>query len=144
MGAFALEMTQLPAVKEFAQTMIRDHGGANKLATELGKRADIPFDSVHIIDDDPKAKLVRESLDQMNEMRKLQGAEFDKGYLQREVEFHEDVLKDLDDDLIPNAKNAELRGFLEQIRPTVSSHLERAKQLKDELDRGAVPAGTQP
>ena len=142
LGAFAVQVAHSPGVKDYARTMVRDHGGANKKANELARRANIPFDSAHIDTGDPKGEMTQDAADKMNDLRKLQAIEFDKGYMQSEVAMHEDVLTSIDRDLIPNAKHPELRGFLEQIRPTVMAHLERAKMMKEELDRGGVPVGS--
>ena len=141
LGAFAVKAAHSPGVKDYARTMMRDHGGANAKARELGTRANIAFDSAHIDKGDAKVEMTEDASDKLNELRKLQALEFDKGYMQTEVKMHEDVLNQIDKDLIPHAANVELRGFLEQIRPTVAAHLERAKMMKEELDRGAVPAG---
>jgi putative membrane protein len=138
-GAFALQLATSPAVKDFAQTMIRDHGGANKQAKSLMQRAHIP-DSMHTGSDDPAQKMIQDATDHQTELRKLSGVEFDKAYIDREIDMHQNVLDALDDDLIPHAQNAELKAFLGQIRPVVASHLERAKSLKDQLSKGPTPA----
>jgi putative membrane protein len=142
LGDFAAKIASTPGVKDYARTMMRDHSGANKAANDLSRSANIPYDSAHLDKKDPQIETTQDAADQMNELRKLQGIEFDKGYVQGEVKMHEDVLKSIDKDFIPNAQHADLRAYLEKIRPTVAAHLERAKTLKDELDRGAVPAGS--
>jgi putative membrane protein len=40
------------------------------------------------------------------------------------------VLKALDDSLIPNAQNSELKGLLTRVRGVVAAHLDHAKQLQ--------------
>jgi putative membrane protein len=119
--------------------MMRDHGAANKNLHDLGIKANIPFDSTHTGDGDPKPEMVEDASDKLDDLRKLQGTDFDKGYMKAEMDRHEDLLKKIDKDLIPHAIHLDLRGFLEKLRPTVVAHLERATMLKNELDRGAVP-----
>lgn len=131
-GAFALQSATTPAVKEFAQTMIRDHGAANKQAKALQTRAHIA-DSLHVNADDPAQKMIRDAEDHQSELRKLAGIEFDKAYIDREIDMHQDVLDAIEDDLTPNAQNPELKNYLTQARGIVASHLERAKALKDQL-----------
>lgn len=133
-GAFAARQAQTPAVKEFAQTMMRDHGGANKKARDLMRSANVP-DSAHVDEDDPAAKMAEDAQEHVGELRKLSGLEFDKAYLDHEVDLHQKVLDQIEDDLIPNAQNPAVRAYLEEIRPVVTAHLERAKQLKDQLGR---------
>lgn len=142
MGAFATKAAHSPGVKDYARKMMRDHGAANRNVHELGIKANILFDSTHTGDGDPKVEMVEDASEKLSDLRKLQALEFDKGYMKHEVEMHDDLLKTIDDDLIPNAMNPELRGFLEKVRPTVAGHLERAKTIKEELDRGAVPVAS--
>ena len=131
-GTIALKSATSPAVKEFAQTMIRDHGSANKQARALQARTQIP-DSTHVNSDDPAQKMVRAAEDNQGELRKLAGIEYDKAYIDREIDMHQDVLDAIKDDLVEHAQNAELRTYLESVRAVVASHLERAKALKDQL-----------
>jgi putative membrane protein len=135
-GTLALQSATSPAVKEFAQTMIRDHGSANKQARALQTRARIA-DSMHVNSDDAAQKMVRDAEDHQSELRKLAGIEFDKAYIDREIDVHQDVLDAIEDDLVKHAQNPELRNYLEQTRGVVASHLERAKTLKDQLNNGS-------
>jgi putative membrane protein len=63
----------------------------------------------------------------------LSGAAFDRAYIDHEVEYHQTVLDAIDQTLIPNAQNADLRALLEQVRPAIAAHLEHAKRLQTEL-----------
>jgi putative membrane protein len=66
-------------------------------------------------------------------MSGLTGAAFDRAYMDREVEYHQTVLDAIDQTLLPNVQNAELRALLEQTRPAVASHLEMAKSIQTKL-----------
>ncbi len=66
-------------------------------------------------------------------LRGLSGAEFDKAYIDNEVTYHEAVIKAMDETLIPNAKNAELKALLESGKPIFVSHLNDAKELQTSL-----------
>jgi putative membrane protein len=66
-------------------------------------------------------------------LKGLSGADFDKAYVNAEVDLHQAVLDQLDNTLIPAAQNAELKTMLEQARPTISAHLDHAKSLKSKL-----------
>ena len=66
-------------------------------------------------------------------LKKLKGAEFDKAYVNHEVDYHQQVLDAIDKVLIPNAKNAELKGLIEKVRPAIATHLEHAKHLQASL-----------
>ena len=69
----------------------------------------------------------------LTKLRGLIGAAFDKAYIDNEVTYHESVIKALDDTLIPNAKNSELKALLESGRPIFESHLNHAKGVQTSL-----------
>jgi putative membrane protein len=46
------------------------------------------------------------------------------------VAYHQQVLDAVDEVLIPNAANAELKALLVKVRPAVVAHLEHAKHLQ--------------
>jgi putative membrane protein len=117
-------------VQEFAQRMIGEHTGVNQAATELVTKLNVT----------PQKSPTSESLqkggdDNLANLRKLKGAAFDKAYVDHEVAYHEAVLKALDDTLIPNAQNAELKALLVKVRPAFVAHLEHAKRLQSELGK---------
>lgn len=119
-------------VKEFAQRMITDHSGVNKSATEL-------VEKLHVT---PEPSATSESLkkggdENLANLKKLHGAAFDKAYIDHEVAYHEAVLSAVDQTLIPNAQNAELKALLVKVRPAFVAHLDHAKHIQAELAKGA-------
>lgn len=121
----AEQKTTNKAVKEFAATMVRDHTAVNAKATALVKKLGVtPEES------DTSKSLKSDGDKKMAQMMTLKGAEFNKAYIDNEVSYHEAVMGVLDNTLIPNTKNAELRSLLESARPIFVSHLEHAKKLQ--------------
>jgi putative membrane protein len=117
-------------VKDFAQRMITDHTGVNKSATELVTR-------LHVT---PESNATSQSLQQggdqnLANLKGLSGSAFDRAYVDHEVAYHQAVLDAMDNTLIPNAKNAELKALLVKVRPAFVAHLEHAKQLQASLGK---------
>ena len=122
---FAQTRTHNESVRQFAETMIRDHTAVNQQAAALATR-------LHVT---PKDNAVSQSLvSGANDARKLletaQGAAFDRGYMDREVAYHQAVLDALDKLLIPTTENAELKKLLTDVRPAIAAHLEHARQVR--------------
>ena len=120
-------------VKEFAETMIRDHEGVNKQAKALVAKLKVK----------PEANPTSKSLtdggkENIASLKKLKGAEFDKAYVGHEVEYHQQVLDAINKTLIPNAQNADLKALLEKSAPAFEAHLEHAKKLQGELESGSA------
>lgn len=127
-GELALTKARSQAVKDFAQTMITDHGGVNRQAVELAQRLGVTPE-----DNDVSQQLQTAADSARTAMEALSGAAFDSAYIAREVAYHQAVLDALDQTLIPNAQNAELRSLLEDVRPAFVAHLERARQVQASL-----------
>jgi putative membrane protein len=66
-------------------------------------------------------------------LRGLKGANFDRGYMEAQIEAHQQVLDLLDKQLIPQAHDVELKTFLSMMRPTVFQHLEKARAIAARL-----------
>lgn len=128
LAKFAQTRTHNPAVKQFAATMISDHGAVNAQAAALAKKLGVtPADNAVSQSLEKSAKLARTSLEA------LQGVAFDRAYMDREVAYHQAVLDAIDKVLVPTTENGELRKLLTDVRPAIAAHLEHAKQLRGQL-----------
>jgi len=124
-GKLALTKAKSGEIKKFAQTMVTDHGGAIKAASDLvGKLKVAPQEN------DTSKSLVKGGQEERAKLSKLSGDAFDKAYIDNEVGYHETVVKALDDTLIPNAQNAELKALLTKVRGVAAAHLDHAKELQ--------------
>lgn len=124
-GELAQSKTTNPKIRQFADTMVRDHTAVNKAAVELVTKLGVT----------PEENETSRSLTSSGEQTRerlggLTGKEFDSAYIDNEVTYHATVIKALDDTLIPNAKNAELKALLIKVRPSFVTHLQHAEQLK--------------
>jgi putative membrane protein len=131
-GAAALKRASDADVKDFARTMVRDHGAVNKQAVDLATRLSLTPE-----DNDQSRTLKNDNDQAQATMSTLQGAAFDKAYIDHEVAYHQAVLNALDSALIPGAQNADLKALLEQVRPNIAQHLQRAQQIQGKLNNTA-------
>lgn len=130
MAKFAQTRTHNAAVKQFAATMISDHGAVNAQAAALAKKLGVtPADNAVSQSLEKSAKLARTSLEALQGG----GVAFDRAYMDREVAYHQAVLDAIDKVLVPTTENAELRKLLTDVRPAIAAHLEHAKQLRGQL-----------
>ncbi len=130
-GELAQSKSTNPKVKEFAQRMITDHSGVNQAATELVTRLGVTPEP------NPTSQQLRQGGEQnRSSLQGKSGAEFDRAYVAHEVTYHQTVLDAIDQTLIPNAQNAELKALLQQTRPAVEAHLQHAKELQGSLGQG--------
>jgi putative membrane protein len=115
-------------VKKFGQQMVTDHTGVNTQATALVTRLKVTPE------DNPTSQSLKASGDKnLAKLEGLEGAAFDKAYVDNEVAYHQAVIDAIDKTLIPNAKNADLKALLVKVRPAFMTHLEHAKHLAASL-----------
>ncbi|SEI70046.1 DUF4142 domain-containing protein [Paraburkholderia diazotrophica] len=127
-GKLAESKTHSKDIKAFAQQMVNDHTGVNKAAADLVQKLGVK----------PEANSTSDSLKQGSEtnianLKPLQGAKFDRAYIDHEVTYHQNVIDALDKTLIPSAQNAELKALLVKVRPAFVAHLEHAKMVQSSL-----------
>ena len=128
-GKLAQTKASNAEVKQFGETMIKDHGAVNKQATDLVTKLKVkPEDNAT---SRSLAQGGRDNLAHLKELKK--GAEFDRAYVDHEVAYHQAVLDALDGLLIPTSSNAELKKLLLEVRPAIATHLEHAKKLQSVL-----------
>ncbi len=125
------------SVKDFAQTMVRDHESVNAQAKALVKKLGVK----------PEPSATSKSLAQGGKenvaaLTKLRGAEFDKAYVDHEVAYHQQVLDAIKSTLIPDAKNPQLKALIEKATPVFEAHLDHAKQLQAQLASGTGTASS--
>ncbi len=128
LGALAESRARSEEVKRFAATMRRDHTAVNEKAAALAGRLGVT----------PKDNSVSRSLlagakEARAKVEPLEGAAFDRAYIEREIAYHEAVLDALDGVLVPTTESAELKQLLVDVRPAFVAHLAYAKQVGEKV-----------
>lgn len=123
-GRLARERAKDPRVRDFAAMMVDHHTQAlndeRKLKIEPEPGADV-------------LNMQREGKQRLEDLRAKKGAEFDRAYIELQIEEHRRLLDKLNRELIPAAKDKAVVSYLEEIRPRVESHLAQAQRLQQEL-----------
>jgi putative membrane protein len=150
LGRQAKERAASSEVKQFAQMMVDDHTKAGEQLKQTAATYSIPQEAKP----DDKHKNV------MDKLMKLRGADFDKEYMAAMVDDHEDAVRSLRSRVDENrslgdrltGKNPEnaaaakpepagdrataaINQWAANSLPVVERHLDRAKQIKENLDR---------
>jgi putative membrane protein len=115
-------------VRDFAKTMINDHQSVIDKATALVKK-------LHVT---PKSNAISRQLVSQGEknriaLRAKSGAAFDKAYIDNEVTYHQAVINVVNNQLIPQAENSELKQLLQSVAPVLQTHLEHAQMVQRKL-----------
>src|SRR5450432_477002 len=82
----------------------------------------------------------------MNTLKSADGQDFDRAYIDAQVDQHQKLLDALNDKLIPSVKNPDLKAYLNHIQPHVARHLKEAQEIQHSLESktAAVTAAAKP
>jgi putative membrane protein len=125
LGKMAAERASSPRVKDFAQMLVRDHTKAAADLRDVAAAANVQLDTASELDRD------HENL--QKDLAKLSGQEFDRKYVDAMVDGHEKAVSEIEKKV--DSDNPQLKQWATQTLPVVRQHLERAKQLKETLEK---------
>jgi putative membrane protein len=114
-------------VRAFAQMMVTDHTNAASKANDVFSR-----NGITPADNSTTSELKTNGQRSTMNLNAYSGAAFDRAYMQAQVDMHSWLLTNLDSLLIPSARG-DLRTLLESTRGTVSSHLDKAREILGRL-----------
>ena len=130
----ALEKSGNDGVRRFAQHMIDEH---TKMSAQL-KSAAV---NQRAATGEPAAEMDRPHRQKLDDLRKESGANFDRKYIQMQVEGHQQALK-LHDGYAKNGDDAGLKKVASEAVPHVQAHLREAQNLQRQT--ATAPAGSRP
>ncbi len=135
----AFVKTKNERVREFAQTMLADHGRAKQEETKLLLDLRVAPEASDISTD-----LGVDSGQALLAMRDASASSVDRTYIESQIAAHEKFAKILDEQLIPNARSPELQDLLRRFREREKAHLDEAREIERELPAEGEPGGAQP
>lgn len=127
-GKQALAKSSNPDVKAFASEMVRDHRAVNEKALALVKKLNVTPE-----DNATSQTLTKAAAAKQAELGKLSGAAFDRAYVENEIAYHKTVNGALNDTLIPDSQNAELKSLLQTGLSLFTAHQQHAEHLSMSL-----------
>jgi putative membrane protein len=127
------------AVKRYGETLIKDHGAADKELTALAKKKGVAKIPADVPATETEKAEMKKMMDDMAALKKMKGADFDREYLRLMVEGHESELAK-SDVFIASAQDAELKTLIETRKTSLQRHADTAK----ELQKGNAQASSAP
>jgi putative membrane protein len=125
LAQLASERAMNPQVKEFAQTMVKDHQMAADALKQAATAANVQITPATELDNDHK--------DLQEDLSKLTGRDFDKKYIDAMVDEHQEAVNELEKKT--DADNMQVRQWASNTLPKVRQHLEQAKQIQETLNQ---------
>jgi len=122
LGKLAEQKAQSPGVKSLAQRLVTDHSKANRELAQLAQKEGVPVPS----------GADKEQKDLRAQLEKLNGAAFDRAFVDAEVKDHQ---KDIT--FYQNESNRlqdpQLRSFVQQTLPVLQEHLQMAERVESQV-----------
>ena len=117
-------------VLKFAETMAKDHQSvidqAVALATKLGVTPKDNATTKSFLAGAVKTKAMLNS---------KKGNAFNKAYIDNEVAYHKAAINEVENVLIPDATNSELKSLLQSALPLFKTHLAHAEMVQKEFNK---------
>ncbi|MEP6467425.1 MAG: DUF4142 domain-containing protein [Parafilimonas sp.] len=112
-------------ILEFAQTMATDHQSVIDQATALVTKLGVtPKDNA------VSKKLLSDAGNTEKMLSSKSGDAFNKAYINNEVAYHKAVIAEVENVLIPDATNKDLKDLLQKVLPILKIHLEHAEMVQ--------------
>jgi putative membrane protein len=125
LAKLALQQSNDPQIKQFAQDVIRDHSKLDKqLMEQKGEERG-----------ERRPMLDRENRRIMDQFTQLRGPEFDRAYVRQAVKAHEMAVS-LFEKEAKSGQNAALKSLAESTLPTLKEHLKSAQDLGRNVQTG--------
>ena len=126
-GKLAAERGHSKEVRQFGAMLARDHDMVRQQGHDLAKKRSVtPTPPAGDKSAEDEAAVIRR-------LSALEGAEFDRAFLQREIQFHSDVIAAVKGTLLPAIKNEELKALVVKVAPAFQAHLQMAESLNKQL-----------
>ena len=126
-GAIASVKGTSAQVRDFGRRMMRDHHSLRKQGEDLAKKLNVtPTPAAN----DSSTPVLQHGNDMLNNTPK--GKDFDKAYIDHEVEYHKAVLQAATTAMAA-AQNAELKNLIQTAAPLISAHLDMAEKIQKSM-----------
>lgn len=126
----ALKRSSNSDIREFANTMVKDHSSVIKQAVTLVTKLGVT----------PKDNAMSKSLEDqakstVKKLKAVSKKDFDKTYIDNEVAYHKAVIGAVEDVLIPDSDNKQLKDLLQGVLPILKTHLKHAESVQQKVSK---------
>ena len=115
-------------VKAFAEKMKKEHKHNKKEAKKVAKKADIDMEKhamVEMLKENNKATVEK--------LKEASEAEFDRVYMQSQVDMHQTILNHINTKFMPAAQNPAFKSYLQKTKASIQGHLREAQSIQKTL-----------
>ena len=114
-------------IRDFGARLVHDHTMVRQQGRDLAKK-------LGVTPTPPKDfALAKDHADALKRLRAAKGKEFDRVFLENEVQFHKAVIDAVNQTLLPAIQNQQLKDLVTRVAPAFQAHMTAAQQKLDAL-----------
>jgi putative membrane protein len=126
----ALRRAHDPSITSFAKTIISDHESADHAGARVAEQKNL------VLAESGISKRLQAGADKtLATLNAKSDADFDRAYVDAQIDQHKDVLRLIDDKLVKSARDGAVKSLLADVRPHIKMHLDLAKTLRGSLTK---------
>lgn len=126
----ALRRSRNPRVRAYSQRIIRADIAQNNTLLRVASAQGIqPMEARMAM----RVRMQNAEQRQMRQLAALSGPAFDRAYLDAQIDGHRRIINAMDQRLLPNTSNPQLRVALQRERPRQVAQLQQAQQIRTTL-----------
>ena len=127
-GELAAKQGHAKEVRDLGAMFARDHRAVRQQGRDLAKQLGVtPTPPANDQSAAEHAKV-------MAMLKSKHGTDFDRAYLQHEVEFHQAVIDAMNQTLLPAIQNQQLKDLVVKVAPAFNAHMIAAQNLQKKLN----------
>ncbi len=123
LGKLAEQKGQSAAVRNFGRMMVTDHSKADSSLNSLAQQNNIMLDQ----------NLNEDKQEDINDLAKLSGKEFDKKYVNMMVDDHQEDVDNFKDE-VDDASSPQVKQWASSTLPVLEKHLSKIKEIKQNMN----------
>jgi putative membrane protein len=125
LGNLAMQKATDPRVKAYAENVVADHKARMR-------RDDNLMNGLGVTPRETAAsQQIKSNADQqMTRLNGMSGADFDRAYIESQINYYRSAIDVFDRDLLPNAKDPQIRQDLTESRARANEHLKEAQDIR--------------
>ncbi|MEO8711590.1 MAG: DUF4142 domain-containing protein [Parafilimonas sp.] len=117
-------------ILKFAETMAADHKAVIDQAVALVTKLNVTPKNNAVTE-----KYLADASKTKKALNSKSGNAFNKAYIDNEVAYHKAVINAVENVLIPDSQNAELKSLLQNVLPVLKTHLEHAIMVQKTISK---------
>lgn len=124
-GTLAKNKATNARVKDFADKVVKDHKARMKKDDELMSAL-----GISATDNEVSQRVKSASDKQTAKLESLSGADFDRAYIEEQINYYRMALDTFDNNLLPNVRDPQIKSQVSDARAKANEHLKEAQDIR--------------